>query len=128
MSKTDKTRPYWVQLRDPLFPYGLSATHFCHNELRRRHYGSECDLDFPLPVTRRAEHGCSLWPRYRDNDKIYGRSRWRRNYPSMDGRARASLRKLRADWLKTAPEDREDIDSRTDVPRSKWLWRSWYWD
>lgn len=137
MSKTDKTRPYWVQLRDPRLGLPL-RTH--HNVWFHARHDGPCDPDFPTPVTRRPSFmwylrqgdpswpHCEVWTCYRDNDKIFGRSRWRRNYPSMDGKARASLRKLRADWLKTAPEDREDIDSRTDVPRSKWLWRSWYWD
>lgn len=120
MSRTDSTRPYWVQLRDPLFPYVLQAIH--------RHKGRECGLDFPLPTTRCGYRGCEIWTRYRDNDKIYGRRRWRRTHPGQEGRARASLRHLRGEWLKTAPRDREDLDSTEDAPTSRWLWRRWYWD
>ena len=121
MSRTDKTRPYWVQLRDPLFKYGLRAVHY--------HWlNDECNLDFPMPVTRRKDRGCSWWPPYGDNEKIYGRSNWRRSHPGHDGRARAALRRLRADWLKTAPEGREDIDSTEDAPTARWLWRAWWWD
>lgn len=127
MSRTDKTRPYWVQLRDPLFPYGLRAFH--------HHYGAhwkaatECDLSVVLPVTRRrTNYRCRLWPRYGDNDKVFGRSNWRRNHPGHDGRARASLRQLRAAWLKIPRGHWEDIDSMQDAPTQRWLWRSWYWD
>jgi hypothetical protein len=123
MSRTDKTRPYWVQLRDPLFPWPLRAHH-------RHHWpwpGHECNLDFPLPVTR-GRGSCKWWPRDKDNDKIYGRRRYQRTYPSFHNQARASLRNLRAQWLKATPEDREDIDSRENLPTARWLWRSWYWD
>jgi hypothetical protein len=127
MSRTDKTRPYWVQLRDPRFPYGLTAWHW--------HYHSHlCEPDFPIPPTRREgkktrlRGGCEWWPKYGDHDKVFGRSGWRRNHPSHDGSARMSLRALRAHWLKAACHDREDIDSRQDAPTQRWLCRHWYWD
>lgn len=121
MSRTDKTRPYWVQMRDPQFPYGVTASHWCN--------GGRCDLDFPVPVTRRQGwRGCELWARYQHNNKLYGRSNWRRNHPSHDGPARAALRRLRQQWLKVTVEDRQDIDSTTDAPTQRWLWRGWHWD
>lgn len=125
MSKTDSTRPYWVQLRDPSFPYKLNPHHRCVGT----HYARECDLDFPLPVTRGGRFGCEIWPKYRDNDKIYGRPRYRRSYKSFqDGRARADLRRLRNNWKKYDALDREDIDSNENLPSQRWLWRRWYWD
>lgn len=127
MSRTDKTRPHWVQLRDPLFPWPLRAIHRHHGSRRYGIPGKQCDLDFPLPVTR-GRGLCELWPRWRDNDKIYGRGHWRRTYPSFHGKARMSLRSLRAQWLKAAREDWEDIDSRQDAPTRRWVWRRWYWD
>jgi len=127
MSRTDKDRPYWVQVRDRLFPYGLTAWHW--------HYHSHhCNPEFPLPPTRRQgkrtlrRGGCQWWPKYGDHDKIFGRSNYRRNHPGHDGRARAALRRLQADWLKTAPGDRRDIDSGLDAPSQRWLWNGWYWD
>lgn len=128
MSRTDKTRPYWVQMRDPQFPYGLTVWHW-------HYYSHECIPDFPVPAPRRNGvkctlrlGGCRLWPRYGDHDKIFGRSNWRRHHPAHDGRARAALRRHRSDWLKTMPHDREDIDSTLDAPTQRWLWKSWYWD
>ena len=125
MSRTDKDRPYWVQLRDPDFPWPVKEHH--------NHWwpGSgarpwECDLGFPLPRTRRKWRNCEIWIKWRFNDKVYGRSGWRRRHPGQEGRARAVARRLRRDWIKTV--DREDIDSYADAPSQRWLWRRWYWD
>lgn len=126
MSKTDKTRPYWVQLRDPTLPYQRTEWH--------RHFGSHfeehgCDLSWPLPRTRRSgQRGCEVWSRYRDNEKLWGRSGWRRSYPNKHGSARMALRRLQADWRKTAAADRDTIDSTLDAPTNRWVWRRWYWD
>lgn len=125
MSKTDKTRPFWVQLRDPDFPWPISAHHGCY-----RHLGNgmqECDIDFPLPKTRRGKwRGCEYWNRYRDNDKVFGRGRYRRSREfKKDKKARADLRRLRSKW-KIAECD--DIDSNENLPTQRWLWRGWYWD
>lgn len=125
MSRTDKTRPYWVQLRDPDFPWPIRQIH------RHNHYfgnNPECDIDFPMPRTRTGFHrGCEYWPRYRDNDKIYGRSGYRRSLRSFqDGRVRADLRRLKSKWLKEC--EREEIDSTENLPTSRWRWRRWYWD
>ena len=125
MSHTDKTDPFWVQLRDPGFRWPVVAHHFHHGL-----FGTTrgCDLDYPLPRTRRGRfHGCEYWPRWMDNDKIYGRSRWRRRWGSFqDHRARADLRRLKAKWLKET--DREEIDSTENAPSPRWCWRKWYWD
>ena len=126
MSRTDKTRPYWVQLRDPDFPYKLIAKHW--NCIGTKYIkAKECDLDFPMPMTRRKhDRGCAWWPKYRDNDKIYGRPNYRRGRDfKKDRKARADLRRLRSKW-KTI--DREDIDSNENLPTQRWLWRKWYWD
>jgi hypothetical protein len=127
VSRTDSTRPYWVQIQDPQFPWGLRVWHW--------HYHSHhCEPQFPLPPTRREgkrtlrRGGCEFWPKYESHDKLYGRSRWRRRHPGQEGRARAALRLARADWLKTAPGDRQDIDSMVDAPTQRWLWAHWYWD
>jgi hypothetical protein len=126
MSRTDKDRPYWVQLRDPGFKWPIRAHH--NHWWPRGRDAQDCDLDFPLPVTRRGHRGCEWWPRYRDNDKLYGRSDWRRRHPGREGRARACLRKLRQDWIKTAAQDRGGIDSTRDAPTQRWVWMKWYWD
>ncbi len=127
MSKTDKDRPYWVQLRDPGFPWSIRETHMCHRRwgMASQH---ECDLDFPLPRIRwQGWRACEYWPRYRDYDKIYGRPRYRRSFGSFqDGRARADLRRLKAKWLREPVTD--DIDSTENMPTSRWRWRRWYWD
>lgn len=124
MSRTDKDRPYWIQLRDPGFRWPIRAYHHHHGMFGTT---TECDLDFPLPRPRRSHRGCEWWPRYTDNDKIYGRSHWRRSFGSFqDGRARADLRRLRAIWLKET--DAGEIDSTENLPTSRWRWREWYWD
>lgn len=127
MSRTDKTDPYWVQLRDPDFPWPIRESHMCN-----RNWGMsdphECDLDFPIPRTRwKGFRACEYWPRYKDYNKIWGRPRYRRSFKSFqDGRARTDLRRLKARWLKES--DREEIDSTENVPTSRWRWRRWYWD
>lgn len=137
MSRTDKTRPWWVQLRDPDLGLPLRVQHnvWCHSR-----HGADCTPQFPVPVTRRPSFmwylrqgdpswpRCEIWTRWSDNEKLWGRTRWRRRHPGMQGRARASLRRLQADWRKTAKRDRQDIDSHLDAPTARWLWRSWWWD
>lgn len=126
MSKTDKTRPYWVQMRDSDFPYPLRAFHRHYGQIWRNH--PECNIDLPKPITRRIHHNsCEWWPRYRDHDKIWGRGKYRRSREfKQDRRARASLRQLKATWKKEV--NREDIDSTENLPTQRWLWRGWYWD
>lgn len=126
MSRTDATRPYWVQLRDPDFPWGITEYH--HHWGSRWRESQECDLGYPVPVTRRVGfRACELWPKYRDNHKIYGRTRYRRSFKSFqDGRARADLRRLKAKWIREPI--RGDIDSNENLPTSRWRWRRWYWD
>lgn len=127
MSRTDKTDPYWVQLRDPGFRWPIRQMHMCN-----RRWGMlephECDLDFPAPRTRRKDsRACEYWPRYRDYSKIYGRPRYRRSFgPFQDRRARADLRRLKAEWLREPI--RGDIDSTENLPTRRWLWARWYWD
>lgn len=128
MSRTDKTRPYWVQMRDPLFPWGKKLWHWHYHD-------HECHPEFPMPPTRRhggrntlRRGGCQWWPKYGDHEKIFGRSGWRRTHPGQEGRARAAARRLITEWIKTAADDREDIDSYQDAPSQRWLWRKWYWD
>jgi len=127
MSRTDKDRPYWVQVRDPLFPYRLRAFHRHHGKLWQER---GCDIDFPMPIPRgRRDHAnCEWWPKHKDYEKIFGRSGWRRTHPGQEGRARMAVRRLISNWIKTAPGDREDIDSYQDAPSQRWLWRRWYWD
>lgn len=136
MSRTDKTRPWWVQLRDPGLGLSLRVQHSIWHHMR---HGADCVPQFPVPVTRRPSFawslrndpsgpGCEIWTRYDDHEKLWGRSGWRRRHPGMQGRARASLRQLQADWRKTAAADRDAIDSTLDAPTSRWVWRHWYWD
>jgi len=128
MSKTDKTRPYWVQLTDSLKEVKVNIDHNCN--------GRECTPSIWMPPTRRGPWPsiserlarCGIWPRYQDNDKIYGRRPKNpdRRMLSKDGRARMDLRRLRHKWL-TAVEV-EDIDSTENAPTQRWLWQCWYWD
>lgn len=137
MSKTDKTRPWWVQLQDPKLGLPLRVRHSNWWHMR---FGAMCQPHFPLPATRRPSlrwqllhnvfdwHQCEVWSRYRDIEKIHGRSGWRRSYPNKHGSARMALRRLQADWRKTAAADRDTIDSTLDAPTNRWVWRRWYWD
>jgi hypothetical protein len=128
MSKTDKTRPYWVQLTDKLKDVKVHIHHYC--------YTRECNVGIWMPRPRQGPSGslnnlfdyCHVWPRYQDNDKIYGRrpTGKSRRMDSKDGRARADLRRLRHKWLTAAEVD--DIDSTENLPTQRWLWAHWYWD
>jgi hypothetical protein len=128
MSKTDKTRPYWVQLTDKVKDVQYHTVHHCENR--------ECNEGIWMPrprqgvvLTPRSLYDfCHVWPRYQDNDKIYGRRPKNpgRRMLSKDGRARMDLRRLRHKWL-TAVEV-EDVDSTENLPTQRWLWRCWYWD
>lgn len=128
MSKTDKTRPYWVQLTDKVKDVEYRIQHRCHSR--------ECNVGIWMPRPRQGEvltprslwDYCHVWPRYQDNDKIYGRhptGKSRRAY-SRDGRARTDLRRLRHKWLTAVEVD--DIDSTENLPTQRWLWAHWYWD
>jgi hypothetical protein len=124
MSKTDKTRPYWVQLTDLVKDVEYQISHRCADS-------RNCEVVIWMPPPRNGAAGwakCHVWPRYKDNDKIYGRRPKNpgRRMLSKDGRARMDLRRLRHKWL-TAVEV-EDIDSTENIPTQRWLWRCWYWD
>lgn len=126
MSRTDKDRPEWVQIRDSDFPWPLNAHHMCNMGLS--YWQHDCDIDFHVPVTRRNGkfRGCEYWPRYIDNDKLYGRGRYRRSREfKKDKKARSDLRRLRSKWNTL---ERDDIDSNENLPTQRWLWRRWYWD
>lgn len=121
MSHTDDTDPWWVQIRR--MPKSmLDERHWHHG-----YFGTtpECDLDFPLPRTRRMGFKpCEYWFRCADYAKVLGRSRWRRKWGSFqDRRARADLRNLKGKWLKES--DREEIDSTDKLPTNRWRWRRW---
>lgn len=128
MSRTDKTRPYWVQLTDRVKDVKYRVNHCCD--------GRECHVSIWMPRPRQNpvitprlfRDSCNVWPRYQDNDKIYGRrpSGRQRRALGPDGAARADLRRLRHKWL-TATET-EDIDSTENLPTQRWLWRGFYWD
>jgi len=128
MSRTDKTRPYWVQLTDRVKDVKYRVQHRCYNR--------ECNIAIWMPrprqgpvLTPRSIYDyCHVWPRYQDNDKIYGRrpSGRKRSAFGGDGAARTDLRRLRHKWL-TATET-ADIDSTENLPTQRWLWRCFYWD
>ena len=124
MSRTDKTKPYHVQVCQ--MPKGLLRAHHWHWG------GSECDLALPgAPSMQRRSplwwQQCTLDASYWREQKMFARPGYRRSFKSFqDGRARADLRRLRANWLKET--DRQEIDSTENLPTSRWRWRRWYWD
>lgn len=128
MSKTDKTRPYWVQLTDRVKNVQYHVQHRCASRDCNEAIWMPRPRQTPALTPRSIYDFCHVWPRYQDNDKIFGRrprGSQRRAY-SRDGVARADLRRLRHKWLTTA--DAQDIDSRENLPSNRWLWRGFYWD
>jgi hypothetical protein len=130
MSRTDKTRPWWIQEADPItrrrLHLRLKVWHFHFGAFYREH-GCVERLDMPAP-RREGPRGCRVGIRYADYEKLYPRPRWRRKHMGRDGAARAALRQLAHGWVKCLPEDRDNIDSSKSCPSRRWLWRNWYWD
>lgn len=132
MSRTDKDRPYWVQLRDPLLKVQTKVSHT-----------NDCDgwctpTSWPSVGRRQApEHSqykvsgarvlwwedsdkCYIWTKkYKDNGKIYGRVQ----IPGYEGRNRGQLLQLRHRWLS---QDLEDIDSTDGAPvNHRYVYNTW---
>lgn len=128
MSKTDKTRPHWVQIRE-MDTRNLIAWH--------RHHGSKwqqeqvCDLDYPLPRHHPDwdRRSCEWHFRHRENHIVYGRrpNKATRKELGFEGRNRALLRKLRYEWLHET--ERDTIDSFYGAPkRHRQVCDPWDWD
>ena len=129
MSKTDKTRPIWVQVKDPDNKGWLREEH--------DHRKGFCDLgDVQDPLS----HGWGTWRWigmqrkctyeytslayyggiHRRRPKMHG---WGR--PARDGRARMHLRMIRDELRKTAPCDIDLVDRLWMYPNEKLLWHKW---
>ena len=132
MSKTDKTNPYWVQIRRR---EGAVKGFYEHH---RCVLGRPCNLGEPLPVTRSGvsrvwnperRYACEIWPKYSENNMIFGRrpKRSTRKAYGFEGAIRAELRRLRRQWA--YEPDRESIDSSWGAPRRRCQVRDpWHWD
>lgn len=134
MSRTDKTRPFWVKLEDP---YNRRCV-----EERHDHRSTECDFDgtsghycrgaIPGP---RAEQAEAFWAKARHQCVIdaklgYGGSgelmaRTCGSWCSVcgpgmkfEGVVRAKLRQLKRKMIKTHVEDLDDLDEITTDHRA----------
>jgi hypothetical protein len=117
MSKTDKTRPYWVKLRDPF----EKAKYEIHD-----HRDGICNFE---------EQSDNIWPRkcgytvnyYRWNSGFFSRgpARWlKAEIRISNGSARARLRKDIDEMLKLSREDIIDYDSINPCHRHSAVWYS----
>lgn len=127
MSKTDKTNPHWVKAARR--EWGIRETHVHHGKW----FHGACVVGVSMPQTRRngeEQFSCHVFPSYYmwRGDKVYGRhpKGKARKECGQDGRARATLRRLRHKWMRAA--EVEDIDSFEAAPYKRWLWAKWYWD
>lgn len=101
MSKTDKTRPGWVQMTDPENRGWLEESH--------DHRHGECDIHEADPTTWRGKTSCTLWPSgiayhsgiYPAATKVIAYYRWK------------ALRHERTEWRRVARDlvksSREEI-------------------
>lgn len=126
MSHTDKTRPLWVQFRDPLNRRYMEEVH--HHEL------GECDLDKWLASTNAwimrwvwpKTYNCFLYHNYYGG---YHNEFWRRE-PHRGARfnrhhvARAQWRAERQRLL--AGMDPDDMEPTPDARvYDSWMWEKW---
>lgn len=113
MSKTDKTRPWRVQLNDVR---AMRPMHMC-GDLHRRHTPFVCDLpDYPWSFT---DTGCR-WEPVREptvNRKMFSESRYRQFarrawYSSERAARRSALRSLTRDAMYGGDVDESVVDNR----------------
>lgn len=125
MSKTDKTRPWWVQVADPNNLGWVQEQHDHRNHIcdlppltvdavERWSYRRWKDTQCLWSYTSRAYHSNRLWRR-RSRKGGWGR-------PRREGKARMQLRRLRGLW---AVQDAEDVDSTMLLPSQAWLNNKW---
>jgi len=120
MSKTDKTRPYWVKLLEES-PERVES----HN-----HEKGICDLRLPTASGWRApfrggDYCYYTVSYYGWNNGFYGRgsARWlKAEIRSRHGASRAKLRKDISEIKKLSREDIEDYDIINPRPRNGALW------
>lgn len=128
MSHTDKTRPYWVQILDPVNKGWIQEYH--------NHTDGVCDITYggrwrefaagrwnSISITRRTcwweeshhAYRSGLFPRP-------SKRGWTR-YRGREGVARARLRAQVHEWRKL--KDWVDIDDREFEPTQARLWHNW---
>ena len=124
MSDTDKTKPYWVQLRQ-------------NPQLARErhdHRNSVCDLDYE-------DNECYGWSGFHSHCRIVTKARWPYSYSfygrgsrfgwfhafvaECNGSARAKLRMARHEIRKMAIEDVTDYDIENPRHRHNAIWENW---
>ncbi len=120
MSKTDKTRPYWVKINDPLSP----ARREYHDHSR-----GTCDIEDFLKIKGerwRYLNTCGYdIPYYGWNGGFYSPAvgRWAKAEKKVrEGGARAKLARDRHEMLKMSREDIEDYDVINPRHRHGVLW------
>lgn len=134
VSKTDKTRPIWVQVKDPDNRGWIGEDH--------DHRSGPCDLGDPQDETSYPWYYQSRLPmRYHPSPRrctfhysslayhsgIYGRRPKKQGWGrcARDGRARMHLRMIRDEVLKTDPREVDTVDHLWMYPNEKLLWHKW---
>lgn len=132
MSHTDKTRPAWVQIKDP-DNRGWARERHDHSKGPCT-LGPIDDIDSHVWFHRGYRNGPIVW-----NQCVYDHSRcayygglygrvprkngWGR--AARDGRARMHLRRIRAEFYRTMPQDWDCVDDVWMHPTDKLLWHKW---
>lgn len=129
MSKTDKTEPSWLKVRELWAKGEVEIIHHCN--------GYNCNPQVWMPRSRTGQvhrygdqYPCYVYANdTHSTSKVYGRrpSKATRKQLGFEGRNRALLRKLRYEWLHE-PE-RDTIDSFYGAPqRHRQVCDPWDWD
>ncbi|CPT60347.1 Uncharacterised protein [Mycobacteroides abscessus subsp. abscessus] len=127
MSKTDKTRPWRVQMNDIR---AMRAVHMC-DDLHRLHARFPCDLpDDPWSFT---DTGCRWEPAHEPmlNRKLFSESRYRQSarrswYSAERAARRNTLRSLTRDAMYGGEVDESVIDNRVACRHG--MYSGGWWD
>lgn len=119
MSRTDKTRPEWVQYNDPHNKRWRAESH--------HHHGRECDIENYNPRIGYRSSRCHVWPSQEAiSAGVYGRRKGVKYYEWDElRRERAKWRRIKGRVLKG------DIDACEESPvgqyshRHSALWLAW---
>lgn len=127
MSRTDKTRPVWVQVMDP-HNRGWLEVHHSHDRGVFRRPLDNCNYGDHNPRDLWARVGCSNWSSARaQHSGLYGyhdsaekmyRRKWTR-------RQRTTWRLTARELLKATREDVESIDVVSRQHRHSAIWDAW---
>jgi hypothetical protein len=123
MSKTYKTSPCWVKVKDPRFKKSVSEYH--------DHSHGVCDIDEAVGDSpfywQRSNGYCGYTTNYYTwNDGFYPRPISSRTYrKKFESRMRCSWRQAKHDMLKLSRDAIEDYDVKSHQHRHSALWETY---